>query len=562
MFNIVSPKVITSRLDASYYQREFIDNQDVLERLGSVELSELIDVSRSCYGVLPKSSDYADEGVPLIRGGDLSFGHIASPTITVPKSYKCPKSSVEAGNVLILIKGACIDAPEGVGLVKENESGCLFNGSCYKLVFKKPDVDAPFFLAYSQSKYFLRQKKRSVANTGISYNDQETINRYLIARFTEAVKKYIGEKVCQADRLFERASLLNRAPVIVEALLNGFVSEQDLTNAQQALEKGDDVFDQVILANLGVSGRGIDSDDRFGDLLQKCKWESVDTEREGCHVNRISSSVIEDFLTAQTYRPEVSRAYERIVERDHENLQNLCVEPIRQGATPKFSEQGSRCLKSKQTREMIIDDIGFETVDPSDPDNKAIVRLISGDVVITRQGAGTVGRASLFLGDAETYITDSLFIVRADDKKVDSGYLVAYLRSYTGKRLVEKGVYGSTGQLNLSANHVRNIPVASLDLLAQKYIGDKVRLVDSLKTYQRSLIRASKSIVEALIDGQLTEQQLTDAKRALDANDNSLDRNILSRLKTDGIDGEGKPLFPDLDQLYELLEQAGKELEA
>jgi hypothetical protein len=36
----------------------------------------------------------------------------------------------------------------------------------------------------------------------------------------------------------------------------------------------------------------------------------------------------------------------------------------------------------------------------------------------------------------------------------------------------------------------------------------------------------------------------------------------LARLKTDGLDGTGEPLFPDLDQLYDLLDKAGGDSDA
>lgn len=35
---------------------------------------------------------------------------------------------------------------------------------------------------------------------------------------------------------------------------------------------------------------------------------SVDTLRETFHINRISTSDLQDFLTAQTYRPEITQA--------------------------------------------------------------------------------------------------------------------------------------------------------------------------------------------------------------------------------------------------------------
>lgn len=74
------------------------------------------------------------------------------------------------------------------------------------------------------------------------------------------------------------------------------------------------------------------------------------------------------------------------------------------------------------------------------------------------------------------------------------------------------------------------------------------------------LVQASKILVEALIEGQLTEQQLIQAQQALDDGDNSLDQAILCKLSGEGyaIDG-ATPLFSDLDELYRLLESSAQD---
>jgi len=73
------------------------------------------------------------------------------------------------------------------------------------------------------------------------------------------------------------------------------------------------------------------------------------------------------------------------------------------------------------------------------------------------------------------------------------------------------------------------------------------------------LVQTSKKLVEALIEGQLTEQQLIQAQQALDDGDNSLDQAILSKLSNEGYAIEGAtPLFSDLDELYRLLESAAQ----
>jgi len=97
---------------------------------------------------------------------------------------------------------------------------------------------------------------------------------------------------------------------------------------------------------------------------------------------------------------------------------------------------------------------------------------------------------------------------------------------------------------------------------AQRYIGDKVRQAEQRRFLANSLAVSAKLLVESLIDNQLTESQLIAAQQALEAGDDTLDRAILARLKTDGIDGSDEPLFPDLDQLYDLLSRATREATA
>ena len=100
-----------------------------------------------------------------------------------------------------------------------------------------------------------------------------------------------------------------------------------------------------------------------------------------------------------------------------------------------------------------------------------------------------------------------------------------------------------------------NILVPEFDEAFVSKWGEKVLVAHYALIASRKLVQVAKLVVEMLIDGQLTEQQLIDAQKALESDDNSLDREILGRLTTKGLDGDGDPLFADLDQLYDLLAQ-------
>lgn len=211
---------------------------------------------------------------------------------------------------------------------------------------------------------------------------------------------------------------------------------------------------------------------------------AVDDLREIFHINKIAPSELQDFLTAQTYRPDITISYQKIFELRNKTLQQLCASKIQQGSTPVYANIGPVCLKSKQVGEIVVSDFTDTCVDEEWAKKNLKSKVSTGDVLLTRQGTGTIGRAGLYLG-AGAYTNDSLFKISID--KADSAYVCAFLSTFIGHRLIEKGVYGSTGQLNLSVEHVKRLPVPVFDQQSQKYIGDKVRQAEQLRAWAKRL---------------------------------------------------------------------------
>ncbi|EFN3651659.1 TPA: restriction endonuclease subunit S [Escherichia coli] len=212
---------------------------------------------------------------------------------------------------------------------------------------------------------------------------------------------------------------------------------------------------------------------------------SVDTLRETFHINRISTSDLQDFLTAQTYRPEITQAKNHILSLKNCSLQAVCTKPIQQGKSPKYAEKGLKCIKPKNTNDMLVSIDDIDWIDSSTKDQIQKQKLAYGDIVITRSGSGTIDRASIYCYSEEAYTNDHLFVVRPD--KADSHYICSFLNSFHGQRLLEAGVSGSTGQLNLSNEHIKSIPLFRPEHKAQKYIGDKVRQAEQLRAWAKRL---------------------------------------------------------------------------
>ncbi|EPH5222602.1 restriction endonuclease subunit S, partial [Escherichia coli] len=177
-------------------------------------------------------------------------------------------------------------------------------------------------------------------------------------------------------------------------------------------------------------------------------------------------------------------------------------------------------------------------------------------VLVVRTGSiGTAVKVHAL--DKGCAISSHLIRLEFEDEETAAAVAV-FLNSSAGKVLLHKISYGAVqpqiGQEELLA---LNIP--------EYVLNEKTQCLALLNSYElairssKSLTVSAKNLVEALIEGQLTEQQLIQAQQALEDGDNSFDQAILSKLSAEGYAIEGAtPLFSDVDELYSLLEEAAQ----
>ncbi len=503
MFNRISPNNMENRLDADFYKQEFIDNNYQLIQLGAVTLNTLISVKRSGYGVLPKSNEYLNSGgVLLIRGGDLSVGQISEPQIRAPIAYKDGKGTAEKDDILILIKGACIDGPEGVGLVSDKEVGYVFNGSCYRLSFHNKQIDSYFFVAYSQTDFFLKQKKRQVANTGISYNDEASINGYLIPDFSLLAKNYFGNKIRQTERFRVWAQELY---------------EESLT-------------------------------------CLKTEIGSYDTSES--KFERVSSEFLDNRLDQNHYRKNLLNCLKKVTEKEHVSLGNTeYFEGLTDGdhGNPVYGK-GPLYLRTNEMSGNLLYKNKLVSIDSEYAKTVGKSCWTSdGDIVFSV--VGTLGLTAVVGHDTGGVMSRG--IAKICSRKLPNYYVKSYFRSSYFYNQLERHSVGSVQRgVYLSALEKIVVPILGQDCM--RNIADKEKLADTLSFLSSYLILAAKLLIEALIDGEVTEQQIISAQQGLESGDDSLEKELLSHLTTNGLNADGEPLFPDLDQLYDLLAQSQK----
>jgi type I restriction enzyme, S subunit len=180
--------------------------------------------------------------------------------------------------------------------------------------------------------------------------------------------------------------------------------------------------------------------------------------------------------------------------------------------------------------------------------NKGLVKL--NEILLEIKGA--IEQCSVASSLAEgKYVNGSVF--RFSTQNIETGYLAFYLKSHIKQKYCSREAVNNIIQyLNLEC--IKSLPVLRLEATTENQISVDFLLSRDLLMFGHLLTTAAKLLVEALIEGKLSETDLKAAQEGLEKGDTTLDREILDRLTRKGIDFPNEPpLFPDLDALYAAL---------
>ena len=141
--------------------------------------------------------------------------------------------------------------------------------------------------------------------------------------------------------------------------------------------------------------------------------------------------------------------------------------------------------------------------------------------------------------------------------KVDAGFLVAFLSSNAGAIQLQRYVSG-TVQVGINLEDLRGRSVFPYRSLFCKSTSAMLFVRRMICSYWASrLLSLACRLVEALIEGRITESELCEAYVALNEGDRQADRSILERVTVGGLDvPHESPLPPDFDGLYAAIDEA------
>ncbi|OZY85162.1 hypothetical protein CBP51_15055 [Cellvibrio mixtus] len=279
---------------------------------------------------------------------------------------------------------------------------------------------------------------------------------------------------------------------------------------------------------------------------------SLPTADEPEMINRVSTERLEARLDPRPYRTHYINLVDRI-----KAIKHSCVSDVAELASGcpissnDFIEGGAVPL-------VRIRNIGFDEFIDLDTGvtkelhkDEAKYQAKENMIVLGMDG---IFRAQFFLSDElPILVNQRVGMISANDIRAE--LLTHWLNRPEGQMQLNQWAVKTTVE-HTSLVDIGRVRIPRLDTDVEEDLADKLLNARRAYRHSRFLTTSAKLLVEALIEGLLTEAELIAAEQAQQAGNDQLDRRILNRLKTGGVDGQGPALFGDLDELYQLLTQA------
>lgn len=489
------------RLDTGFYSKEFyaaraqiVQSGLSLEPIGAVCEPWQFGAYALCNDIVWSNEK---DGVPFLKAEAIESPLVndsALSYVTKATHSLLSKSALKAGDIIMSTSGTVgrlAVLPDSIPVANSNQDTIKFSLS-------GTSYDSHFVAAWLTSKYAQAFMNREAGGAVQQHIYLYNFKRLPLLKISPTAQQYIGDKVRQAERLRAWAKARGAS---IEALVSNEAMESacEITPKQHNRPQLDDLSHRL-------------DPKYYGN-------RAVAVFRQAKALGKPLASLVKGIANGFEERVFFDTG------RDYITVTEVSSGRLDLSSAPKISKA-------------------------TEVPDKAIIHERCALVVRT----GSIGTAvKVDARDKGAVISSHLIRLEFADE-ADAAAVAVYLCSTAGKVLQHKISYGAV-QPQIGQDELLALPIPQFVLDAKEQILMLVMEQESAIRASKSLTTTAKLLVEALIEGQLTEAELITAEKALEADNDRLDRYILNRLKTDGIDGQGPALFSDLDELYSLLTQ-------
>ncbi len=465
---LLSPRIVSSRLDPKYYDPRVLELIQNLERNENYGLSTIkkssSKINSGPFGSSLLASAYIPVGIPYFRPLNLkSIVASLEELVFIGEDdwQRLRSSQFKSGDILVTKIGNGIGdvgiIPEGIE--KANISGNLMG---FRV---SPDIDPYYVVTFLTSPFGQKLIIRSLTDTAKPKIETSDVAAVKLPIPDPKIQIYIGSKVRLAEKCREEANQL-----LLQAMA-------DLNSAV-----GFDLYATQIESKF--SGKGF----RLLQLKPVCIF--------------VDNDLIGNSILPTRYQPEYLERDRLIAEHviGLINLEDIAVDFINGYDWRDFKTSGTPYLRVGNIRpnELDLSGVMYVEIQPSNLPKK--FHLVCGDLLITRKGS--YGFCTSVTKVMEQMVYSSEIIRVPLQKGWDTDCIALFLNSPYGRYQFDRLGTGTTMK-GINHENLAEITVPKIPFDTQKTIGDKVRLSMALREKSKDLITEACRDVENLIEARL-----------------------------------------------------------
>jgi type I restriction enzyme S subunit len=496
---------LAQRIDPEHHNPELLAMKKVVENSfpTSTFRQESSRMNSGPFGSALLSSAYVpkDKGVLFVRPQDCKNLIVDNDNDNVYISFednnRLKSSKFQSGAIIITKIG------NGIGdmaVIPNSINECNISGNAMGAVLK--NHDSYFAVSYLRGKYGQAEVKRGLSGGAKPKIDMDSIGSIVFPLISNTAQKYIGDKVRQAEHLRECAKKLR-----------------------------------------------VDVDEELNSL-------NLPINEKPNVLNWIDVSILENRLDPRPYRSHYLGLVDKIEQIKHDRINVLA--DLGSGcpvSSNDFVENGE--IPLVRIRNIGFDDfIGLDVgVNTEVFKSESKYHAKENMIVIGMDG---IFRSQFFIADELPMLVNQR-VAMLTPNNIRSELLTHWLNRPEGQMQLNQWAVKTTVE-HTSLSDIGRILIPRLDDTVEEKLANKLKNARLAHRYAKFLIKVAKNLVEALIEGQINEEQIIKAQQALDESDNTLDQAILSNISSEGYAIKGaKLLFNDLDELYHLLQIANQD---
>ena len=195
-------------------------------------------------------------------------------------------------------------------------------------------------------------------------------------------------------------------------------------------------------------------------------------------------------IDAEFFKKEYLKALKLIKKSNFEFLDAI-TDWITQGPNPIFCETGIPCLTGRNINKGEVTYNSSDYVDQGEYERLKGYQIKKGDTLITLKGKGSIGKIGYVFRNKKAIFSRNIGIIRPN--KINPAYLNIFIQCKYGKKIIDRGETGGTGQSTLTTSYLKAITIPRFKL--ETKIGDLLNEVELLKQQSNNIYLKAHSLL-------------------------------------------------------------------